>query len=160
MAATQMPPEMDRPQLTQLPPPGELPDIVLRLELREQRRDPASRGREGLEDPIQMPLWAPRHGDTRYYMLGRGHPGRSTHDMVADAVDARTIPLQQLEPAPLEASDGCISRCHAIVRLYQEGGSYVADLLDVRNPERTDSNRATIRPLGNAGRGPPLAPGT
>jgi hypothetical protein len=80
--------------------------------------------------------------------------------MVADAVDARTIPLQQLEPAPLEASDGCISRCHAIVRLYQEGGSYVADLLDVRNPERTDSNRATIRPLGNAGRGPPLAPGT
>ena len=76
------------------------------------------------------------------------------------AVDARTIPLQQLEPAPLEASDGCISRCHAIVRLYQEGGSYVADLLDVRNPERTDSNRATIRPLGNAGRGPPLAPGT
>ena len=93
-------------------------------------------------------------------MLGRGHPGRSTHDMVADAVDARTIPLQQLEPAPLEASDGCISRCHAIVRLYQKGGSYVADLLDVRNPERTDSNRATVRPLGNAGRGPPLATGT
>jgi len=69
MAATKMPPEMDPPQLTQLPPPGEPPDIVLRLELRDQRRDPASRGREGLEDPIQMPLRAPRHGDTRCYML-------------------------------------------------------------------------------------------
>ena len=98
-------------------------------------------------------------------MLGRGHPGISTHDMVTDAlnalgtVDARMIPLQQLEPAPLEASDGCISRCYAIVRLYQED-DYVADLLDVRNPERADSDRSTIRPLGNAGRGPPLAPGT
>ena len=51
--------------------------------------------------------------------------------MVTDAlnalgtVDARMIPLQQLEPAPLEASDGCISRCYAIVRLYQED-DYVA----------------------------------
>jgi hypothetical protein len=86
--------------------------------------------------------------------------------MVVDAlnslgtVDARMVPLQQLEPAPLEASDGCISRCHAIVRLYQKGGSYVADLLDVRNPERTDSDCSTIRPLGNAGRGPSLASGT
>jgi len=37
---------------------------------------------------------------------------------------------------------------------------YVADLLDVRDPERANSGLSTIRPLGNAGRGPPLAPGT
>jgi len=37
---------------------------------------------------------------------------------------------------------------------------YVADLLDMRNPERDDSDIFTIRPLVNAGRGPPLAPGS
>jgi hypothetical protein len=112
-----MPPEMDSTQLTQLPPPEELPDTVLRLELRDQCRDHASRGRQGLEDPIQLSLRAPRRGDTRY-MLGRGHPGRSIHDMVADAlnalgtVDAHTIPLQLLEPAPL-ARSRARARCGA-----------------------------------------------
>ncbi|KAJ1466170.1 hypothetical protein T484DRAFT_3634396, partial [Baffinella frigidus] len=171
MAATQAPQDV---ALTQAPREEDTTEdtTVCTLVLHQQRRANAPGRHVGLEEPVTFQLAATRHSNVAH-VLGRGEAGKTPEDLMTaaiadlrEALPAETVAqiapdalLRDLSTDFLEACDGDISRCHAIVRVSLEQGKPHVALLDLRTPAKAKTF-GPILPQGPAGRGDPPEPCT